>query len=502
MLDHRDPEAYNAWKRNVFSRLQVETGSGVVSYLDGVEGDGVRPPNVAQQELHWSDWRFFVAALGVRSGKTLGAAAEGTALLGIPKKRIWVVAPNYELTDRTFSIIWKWVVEDKIYGDNIVEKSFVRDRRIIRMKWGSVILGKSAKNPESLLGDQIDLALLDEAARLLESVWNRQVRARLADRRGKAIFASTPQGMNWFYDYFQRRLERDLREEGWNGITMKSEDNPFMSHEEIDQIRRVTPEADFRREYEASFEHFTGLIWDMFRDRIYDPKHPGRGGHVVRPGDIPGSGSNYRGIDIGWRHPTACIWGRAVPPRNDLYIYRAYLGDDKDHKGHAAEIRSKTQESIVDSWISPDSKRKNPDSHLSAWDAYQDQGIWARIAIDAVKSGCDLVSAYLLSTLSSSPNHPKMFVSSECKELIKAIQSYRYAEVSETSSLSAPERPHKYKDDMADALRYLCAGRPAHIPASEMGDMNPMLEDDNVRYGYPKRRVKANRSSIRIAGLE
>ena len=508
-IDHRDHKTWVGWKREVFSRLPVETRlSGNINYLDGVDGKDGRPPNKAQQALHWLDWRYFVMAEGRRSGKSIGDGAESTAMLGIPNTKTWIVAPTYDLTDRCGrDHVYKWVALDEVYGPGSVKKAvWTTHERYIEMDWGAKLWGKSARHPDSLKGEQLDLAILDEAAMMHENIWNEYVRPCLTDRRGRAIFSSTPRGMSdWFHEYFERGADSQLRAKGWDSYTMKSEDNPFLSKEEIDDIRKTTPEDVFRREYEASFEHYTGLIWPEFKERMYDHGLPGRGGHVVKPDDIPVDGSNYRGIDIGWRHPTACVWGRTIPPRNDLYIYRAYLGEGRTHQEHAAEIRNLTKEPIVDTWISKDAKRRVPTREssdgISAWDIYSEQGIYARQANDEVRDGCNLVSAYLMATLRSNPNHPKLFISKECEGLIQAMQSYIYADHPDTSMSSAPERPRKYKDDYADALRYLCSGRPCYIPASELNQYDPMIEDESVRYGYPRRKQSAVQGTVRIAGL-
>ena len=64
---------------------------------------------------------------------------------------------------------------------------------------GGVVEVKSAHNPESLRGAGLDLLVMDEAAYVREEAWTSSLRPALTDRRGKALFISTPRGRNMFY---------------------------------------------------------------------------------------------------------------------------------------------------------------------------------------------------------------------------------------------------------------------------------------------------------------
>ena len=61
-------------------------------------------PHEGQQQIHDSTAPRRVVACGVRWGKTLCAAMEGLAAAMEPRARSmgWIVAPSYELANRTF----------------------------------------------------------------------------------------------------------------------------------------------------------------------------------------------------------------------------------------------------------------------------------------------------------------------------------------------------------------------------------------------------------------
>ena len=84
---------------------------------------------------------------------------------------------------------------------NDVVKASEKDQ-YVRFKWNSSIEGLSADNPDSLVGDEYDLAIMDEAAKMKKEIWDMYLSPAVGRRNGKAIFISTPQGFNWLYDKF------------------------------------------------------------------------------------------------------------------------------------------------------------------------------------------------------------------------------------------------------------------------------------------------------------
>lgn len=135
---------------------------------------------------------------------------------------------------------------------------------------GSTIELKSAEKPGRMRGRGIDYVVMDEFSefRYFDEVWNQVVRPALSDKRGYADFTGTPKGFNHGWDlYNQAKSESD-----WSNYTFKTIDSPFFQTEEgrkeIDDARKNLSEKDFRQEYEASFENFSGRIYHTF-DRTY-----------------------------------------------------------------------------------------------------------------------------------------------------------------------------------------------------------------------------------------
>jgi len=489
-------EGKEAFKKLLFSKLVVELRPGnEVTYLDGCS------KHPGQALIHFGEWMYFVAMWGRRTGKTIAAAAEVVYTLALPATRIWIVAPTYELTDRVFEYVYKWVVLHDVFKHfhgpgSIVKASNTRESRYIETKWGSFVKGKSAESPNSLIGEQLDLIVMDEAARIPQGIFTELLEPCTLDRKGRILFISTPRGKNWFWEYFERRRYAETKNKGWAGSQFKTADNPFIDREWLDSKRSQTPPDHFRREYEASPEHFAGLIWPMFRNR-----GRGQGGHLFNPREteLP-RGTTYRAIDVGWRHPTYCLWGK-VDQKDSMWLFREYKGEPSVvHSEHARNIVSMSGGmTIYDTWISPDAKRKHPlgdrqEDMVSAYDIYIDHGVDCRSAVDDVNAGISVVGQYLQSTLNASSPHPSLYISEDLIHLRKALENYVYQEPVNLREVDAPERPKKYKDDEADALRYLLATSPQFDRLSLAGEYD--------RYGYwvPKEEEERTHSEHRTPG--
>ena len=120
-------------------------------------------PHTGQHKLHFPEKdkaRFTVAVCGRRWGKSLSASMEASAILAKENTRVWVVAPTYDLSEKIFREIWHHMVVNK--GMQTRRASF--KEQFIEFEWGSVLEGKSADRPDSLVGESLDLLIIDECA--------------------------------------------------------------------------------------------------------------------------------------------------------------------------------------------------------------------------------------------------------------------------------------------------------------------------------------------------
>jgi hypothetical protein len=223
----------------------------------------------AQAIIRNSPTRFRVAACGRRFGKT----QTGKHIIldyALNSARCWWLAPTYLMA----SAVWRELV-------NVLREmrpKINRSERYIELPGGGFIAVRSTHNEDSLRGEGLDFAVLDEAAFMSNNVWPAIVRPMLLESQGSALFLSTPYGRNWFWDIYGMGL--DPAELEWDSFHFTSADNPVITQVELDNIRRNTPERTFREEYLAEFLEDSGVVFRNVRaaatapvNAVYDPAH-------------------------------------------------------------------------------------------------------------------------------------------------------------------------------------------------------------------------------------
>lgn len=223
-------------------------------------------PHPGQVLVHESKAPRRVMACGVRFGKSMSAAMEGLAAAMEPRpvSKGWVVAPTYELSKRVFDQIV--ITAASHLRHRIVTLKEHEHLLVLRNLGGglSEIRGKSADNPVSLLGEGLDWVIIDEASRLKASIWDSFLAQRLIDRKGWALFISTPKGKGWFYEMWRRgQNENDPDYESWN---LPSTTNPRLDAALIEAERERLPERVFRQEFLAEFIEGGGSVFRGVRD--------------------------------------------------------------------------------------------------------------------------------------------------------------------------------------------------------------------------------------------
>lgn len=184
--------------------------------------------------------------MGRRGGKSLLAAMLCVAYAA-QKRRCWWVAPNYKQSDEAWRTLQKMV-------EKIPEIVINKENRLITLPTGGEIQVRSAESEESLRGAGIDFLVLDEAAFMAPTVWHNVLRPTLADRKGSALFITTPNGQNWFYELFLKAQEEvRLGNKDWYWKQASTYDNPNIPKEEVDMMCADLPQRSVDQEIFALF---------------------------------------------------------------------------------------------------------------------------------------------------------------------------------------------------------------------------------------------------------
>jgi len=201
-----------------------------------------------QQEVFKDTHRFKVVAAGRRCGKSrLSAVTLLIEGLNCPDgSSVMYVAPTL---GQARTIIWDLLHE---LGRPIIKSSHVNNLEITLIN-GKKILVRGADNPDSLRGVSLTYLVLDETAFIRQEVWEKILRAALSDKKGRALFISTPSGRNWFYDVY--KLGQEEQDEEWKSWHFTTQDNETIDPKEIEAAKRTLSSFAFKQEYLSSFDN-------------------------------------------------------------------------------------------------------------------------------------------------------------------------------------------------------------------------------------------------------
>ena len=207
--------------------------------------------------------------------------------------KIWIVAPTYELTNKVFEYVIRFLLAfDKSFAQYV--SGGTGRPGMMKMSESVWIQCKSTTEPMSLLGEELDLCILDEAALIPEKVYFQYIYPLTISksRNTKTYLISTPRGKNWFQKLFIR-----LKGQG-SAFQFNSLDGVETDAEKLELIKQTTPDLLFRQEYMAEFLDEAGTVFkdleQIIAGRTEDalPQH-----HYVMGVDL-GQMDDYTAISI------------------------------------------------------------------------------------------------------------------------------------------------------------------------------------------------------------
>jgi hypothetical protein len=219
----------------------------------------------AQAQVFHNPARFKVMVCGRRFGKTQGLKAEMIKeAFTRPGAVIWYVAPTYKQAKR---LMWKELKE-------AIPKSFIKKTSevdlIMELKNKSSISLFGVDKPDGLRGSGVNLLCMDEYQDFnSEEIFTKVLYPTLTDRRGRCVVAGTPKSYNLLYDLYMRGEDPAWKKDGWKSWQFVTADNPFIPRDEIDAARRNLDPKSFNQEFMASFETMQGKVYYAFDRKLH-----------------------------------------------------------------------------------------------------------------------------------------------------------------------------------------------------------------------------------------
>ena len=367
-------------------------------------------------------YRFVVASISRRQGKTYIANIIGQLVSLVPGSNILIMSPNYSLSQISFDLQRQLIK----HFDLEVAKDNAKDK-VIELTNGSTIRMGSVNQVDSCVGRSYDLIIFDEAALADgEDAFNVALRPTLDKDNSKAIFISTPRGKNnWFAKFFHRGFSDEFPE--WASIRATYKDNPRMSETDIAEARKSMSEAEFKQEYEADFNTYEGQIWSFNHEEC-----------VANLEQLDTSRMEViAGLDVGYRDPTAFCVIAYDWETETYYVLDEYMNNERTTEQHANEISRLMNRWNID-FIFIDSAAQQ-----TRFDFAQQYDISTNNAKKSVLDGIAHVERIV--------DNDKLIVDQNCKETLASLDQYQW----DPNPNLAKEKPrHNMASHMADALRY------------------------------------------------
>ena len=166
------------------------------------------------------------------------------ALHGQEGWNYWWIAPVSGQADIAFRRALRAIPQD-LRNENQTLKT-------ITLINGAVIWFKSADKPDSLYGEDVYAAVMDEASRTKADAWY-AVRSTLTATRGPIRLIGNVRGRrNWFFENARKAERGEDPNHGYHKITaIDAIAAHVLEREEVDDARKVLPEAVFKELYLA-----------------------------------------------------------------------------------------------------------------------------------------------------------------------------------------------------------------------------------------------------------
>jgi len=425
-------------------------------------------PHLTQVKIHRAigTHRFRVVCAGRRTGKSTLGGHELTARawqayynqdeLDPYDKRdeYWIIGPEYSDAEKEFRVIYSDLSKLGFAFDKPGTYYDANGGNMHISLFGGKFLvhAKSAKYPDTLVGEKLKGAILAEAAKMKPSVWSKYIRPTLADSRGWALFNSTPEGRNWFYDIWQYGQNPDMS--NWWSVRMPSWVNPYLfplgiSDPEIIDMELDMSSEKFKQEIGADFSEFSGQVFKDFDEEIhvtdlfYTPRLP-----------------VFIATDYGFTNPNVALFIQ-VDKLDNVYVLAEYYKRRVTPEEFAFEV---LEDDVLGplarkaTLLFPDPEDPGSSTVLSKkWDVQVMGGTGGLIKdrIDLIRKWLKIRNMHLVH--GARERRPKLFFDRSCVESIREFGDYRYPDTN-LEKKNAKENPLKKDDHAPEALGRFFAG--------------------------------------------
>lgn len=451
---------------------------------------------------HWAHAQALLAKsdeLGIfggnRSGKTEFCAKEAVkTMLDIPKARVWCFHTTHQSSLQVqqpavykyLPLEYKRIKRSRVTNVSYTQKNGFSDNTLVLPNRSQMTFMNYAQNRQVIEGAEVDLVWTDE---FCPADWLETLRFRTATRSGKILISFTPiEGytmtvkdllsghdvLNWEESELLpgKNFEgappgtmpyiSKLRRANSHAIWFFSKWNPYSPYHELVKRVKGSSSGDIKVRAYGWADATIGNAFPRFGEK-----------HIVEPDDIPTGGAQIMVVDPAGARNWFMLWARVV--KGKIYIYREWpdwrLGEwavpGPKHDGASGPaqrvgaglsvVRYKElirelegTEDIIMRLMDPRAASTAADgvgtTRLETMSLSDGGGsmIFDAAHGRAIDEGVDLINDLLYWDKEDPGDSPRLYVSSECKNLIYSLREWTGADGDRGAS-----------KDPIDCLRYL-----------------------------------------------
>lgn len=283
--------------------------------------------------------------------------------------------------------------------------------------------------------------VIDEMALIPRNTYEMFLRPTLSDRKGWALFTSTPRGFNYFEKLFRRGADPDYPD--WESWQFPSTISPYFK-DDLDELRKTLTDETVRQEVLAEFTSFAGKVYPFNRfqqiknDLRYDPSLP-----------------TYIGLDFGYRASHACI---LQVQHNTDGLATVFQIDEVSMKNTKTEDFAKKIKSLGYTYngmyCDPAGAGVSLQSGVSDIYVFKQQNMLLKYKKDSTTRNVVAGVGHVRRWFEDANGDPHFFVAPKCVESIQSYENYRYPEHREEQQLKEMPLKDGRFDHAADALRF------------------------------------------------
>ncbi|HDR9048780.1 TPA: hypothetical protein QDA94_003011 [Burkholderia vietnamiensis] len=216
---------------------------------------------VKLQELHakqaeigraFNESRRVVIRCGRRFGKTtlLERCASKWSYNGL---KVGWFGPTYKLNLPTYKRILR-TVQPVVYSKSKIDQ-------VIELNSGGCIEFWTLQDEDAGRSRFYDRVIIDEGSLVpkgLRSIWEQAIAPTLLDRKGHAIMAGTPKGIDSENFFYEACTDKTL---GWREFHAPTASNPMLDPEAVAKLKDEYPALVYQQEYLADFVDWNGAAF-------------------------------------------------------------------------------------------------------------------------------------------------------------------------------------------------------------------------------------------------